>query len=441
MTSAILARVRAPRPVASLGRRLGWSEGDLWTVGIGLALALLLAVTTIPAALDARSRTRPEPVTEPIVAAPPPAAAAALPPDAPVAAAPPAEPVTQEVLGPLAPVSPADRPEQPADADPPPPVEPGEAGPPPIPPNAVRVFAAIPGGGSPGAVAVGRDGAVSVGTDAPPGSGSGPARLFTWSPTGALRSTSDAPEQPAGRTRGLTALATLPDGSLVAADAATARILRFDPSGKRWSVLARLPDLASCLLPIETSCQPGINDTPPLPRGIAVDSEGAVYVADAGQGTIWRLTGGKQLEAWYQSADVAGEEGLAGLAIDAAGRLLVAVTRVGDLQGTGAGALMSIERAEDGTAGARTVVAPFRAGDDPVDVAVGTSGSYYVALRGAAAIVVVDRTGQESLRIVDDRLVEPTGLDLTTGRLVVAAGSRTPHVLLIGTTDRPAETK
>ena len=442
MTSALLSRVRAPRPVAAVGRRLGWSEGDLWTVGIGLSLALLLAVSTIPAALDARGRSRPAPVTQPAVAAPPPAAATL--PEAAPGAAPPAEPVVQSALGPLAPVAPAARPQQPAapgPAAPPAPSDDSDAAPPPIPPAAVRVFAAVPAVGSPGAVAVGRDGAVSIGTDAPPASGSPPARLLTWSPTGALRSSTDVPEQPATRTRGLTALTAVADGSLVAADAATSRVLRFEPGTRRWSVLARLPDLGSCLLPSGGACQPGISDTPPLLRGVTVDGAGAVYVADAGQGTIWRLDGGKEPAPWYQSADLAGDEGLAGLAFDADGHLLAAVTRVADLQGTGAGALIRIEREEDGAAGPRTLVAPFRTGDDPVDVAVGASGNAYVALRGASAVVVVDAAGQESLRVVDDRLVEPTGVELTDGRLVVPSRGRSPVVLLIGTTDRAAAVK
>ena len=410
----------------------GWSEGDLWTVGIGLGLAMLLALTSIPAVLEKRDASSPRSAATPVM--PPPVDVPASPgPIAAPAQVPPPSP--QSLLGPLAP-----------EAIPRPPLarstpyaepSPTTAAVPTLAAGAVRVLATLPAVGPPGAVAVAPDGTVSVGTDAP-ASPSAAAKLLRWNALGALQQTADVPEQPAARTRGVTALDQLADGSLIAADAATARVLKFDPATASWSVLARLPDLVTCVLPTATPCQPGLEDTSPLPRGMVIDQAGATFIADAGQGTIWRLAPGKPIEVWYQSADIAGDNGVAGLAFDADGHLLVAVTSVADVMGPGAGALLRIERAANGSAGTRTVVTAFKAGEDPVDIAVGASGNLYVPLRGADALVVLDRQGVESLRVVEDALKGPTAVDIVLGRVLVTATGPRAAVLEVGVVDRPA---
>jgi hypothetical protein len=413
----------------------GWSPGDAWTVGIGLSLALVLAVTTIPAVLDARGAV--PSAASPVAEAPP---GAALPPE--LVAAPPADALPPRELplqppaplGPFVPPAPAvpDASSDPAPA----PAPPAPAGAPPTAPGEVRRFAALPAGPLPGAVAAGADGTVWAGTDAPARSGEASA-LLTWDRTGVLRRTDQVPEQPADRTRGLTGLAQLPDGSLLAVDAATSRLLRYDVRARSWSATARVPDVPPCLLLAAAPCQPGVLDAAPLLRGLAVDAAGGVYVADAGQGTIWRLQPGRQIEAWYSSADVAGPEGLAGLAVDVDGHLLAVVTRLADLQGTAAGALVRIQREPDGSSGARTVVAGFSAGEDPVDVSLGTSGSAYVALRGAHAVVTLDSAGFEQLRVVDDALKDPSALHLAPGRVLITTAGPTTAVLEIGVHDAP----
>lgn len=436
MTEAVQSRLRVRRRTSAVRRVRGWSEGDVWTVGIGLVVALALATSTIPAVLDARNAPR---AAAPATAAAP---AASVPgPGGPVVTAPPGAPrVSQPLLGPLAPVAPlgASVPAagEPDAAPPPGPTSTSSAAAAP-PPGAVRLFASRIGG-APGAIVTAPDGTVSAGTDAPEAGAPAAARLVTWDVRGALRGSSEVPQQPATRSRGLTGLGYLPDGALVAVDASTARVLRYDARKEHWSVLTRLPDLVTCVLPTATPCQPGLQDTPPLPRGVAVDRAGVIFIADAGQGTVWRLRPGRPIEVWYQSADLAGNEGLAGLAFDLDGHLLAAVTRLAGLTGSGAGALIRIERAADGTAGARSLVTAFRAGEDPVDVAVGASGSLYVPLRGADAVVILDRRGVESLRVVDDALKAPTAVDLTAGRALVTAAGPPALVLQIGIADRPA---
>lgn len=439
MTEVLRSAAAAGRRLSLPRPRFGWSEGDTWTVGIGLVLAVSLAVSTIPAVLDARD-VAPR-AAAPAVEAP---AAPAAPGAAPVAApvVPVAVPVPQPLLGPLVPSVPGSPAEVVVPAPAPGPGSGPAAGPPGPAPGEVRQFAAVPAaGGVPGAVTAAADGSVWAGTDAP-AEGGGAAQLLTWDATGALTGTAEVPDSPADRrTRGLTGVATRPDGSLVAVDAATSRLLGYDPTaeqaGAAWSTLAQVPDVAPCLLLGEAPCQPGVLDTPPLLRGVAVDGAGTTYVADAGQGTIWRLLPGGSLESWYSSADVAGPEGLAGLAVDDEGHLRVVVTRLADVQGTAAGALLRIDRAADGSAGARTVVAAFEVGEDAVDVALGASGNAYVALRGVHAVVTLDRTGFEQLRVVDDALQEPTAVHLVAGRVLVTAAAPAPAVLEIGVKDEP----
>ena len=436
MTQALPSAAGARRRLSVPTMRTGWSEGDVWTVSIGLVLAVTLAVSTIPAVLDARSaapRTAAPAMDAPIIPAEP--GAVTGPPAEPVALPPPAA-ATQPLLGPLVPLPPvaAAGDELPGGGGPAP------AAPPPTPtlpaPGAVRLFAALPAGSVPGGVAAGADGSVWAGTDAPAAAGAAP-QVLTWDALGVLKGSVDVPGSPADRTRGIPALTPLPDGSLAAVDAATSRLLRHDPVTRSWTELARVPDVAPCLVVTPAPCQPGVLDTAPLLRGVAVDAGGSVFIADAGQGTIWRLTRGSPLEAWYSSADIAGSEGVSGLAVGLDGHLRAVVTRLGAVQGTAAGALLRIDREQDGSAGTRTVVAAFQAGEDPVDVALGTSGNSYVALRGADAVVTLDSTGVEQLRVVDDALQDPTALHLAAGRVLVTAASPTPAVLAIGTTDTP----
>lgn len=436
MTDVLRSSVRSRRRLAVPALRLGWSEGDAWTVGIGLVLAVSLAVSTIPAVLDARDRA--------VRAAAPPVEAPLAPVEPAAPLTPPPEalplppPVPQPLFGPLVPFAPDPPHVRDSASAPVPAPDPAPDAAAPAPPAAgvVRRLTALPSDAEPGAVSASADGSAWAGTDAPSRPGAA-AELLRWDATGSLQGTAQVPGQPRERTRGLTGVTLLPDGSVAAVDAATSRLLRFDAGSRTWSKLAQVPDVAPCLVLAPGSCQPGLLDTAPLLRGIAVDADGSAYVADAGQGIVWRLRQGSAVEPWYASADFVGEQGVAGLAVDADGHLRAVVTRLADLQGTAAGALLRIERAEDGSAGDRTVVATFRAGDDPVDVALGASGNAYVALRGVHAVATLDSTGFEQLRVVDDALKEPAGVALSAGRLLVAVAAPVPAVLVVGVDDIP----
>jgi streptogramin lyase len=426
----------------ALSARLGWSEGDAWTAVTGLTLALVLAVSSIPAALRDRpaiSAAASGPATAPEV--PPafgdaPSAGGQLlgdPPLGTIAAPqlPPASDPFSQFPGGLS-----------GDTDETGPADDRQSRNPavdrmPLAVNAVALLAPVTAG-APGAVTTTPDGRVHAATGAPQDGAKGASMLLSFDASGALQANVGVPGQPVDRTMGITALSTAPDGTLLATDAATDRVLVYDPRLAKWSVRAELPDLPPCLVPVRSDCQPGLVDTAPLPRGAVVDSDGTAFVADAGQGIVFRLRAGKAPEVWFSSAEVMGETGLGGLDLDGDGNLVAAVTQVADPLGQGsAGTVITIERQDDGSAGAFTVLAAFQRGEHPVDVAVGASGNTYVAVSGEAALVVLDADGREQLRITDPALGLPTAVHLESGRLLLTVADPQPVVLQIGADDKP----
>lgn len=414
------------RPPRSLLSRIGWSEGDVWTVSLGLALSLALAVSTIPAALHGRAphaRAVPAPTT------------AAGPPRPLVVLAPPTD---VPGLPPLALPAPAPSP------DGPPPARAARtaapSGPlpatwPTVPVGAVLPFAVLGVGGGAGGLTTGPAGAVHAATDAP-GESRSPSTLLTWDRNGRTLARAAVPAQPADRSRGVSALATTLTGEVLATDASSARLLRYAPPTRTWSVVATVPDVGPCLVPQLAPCQPGLQDTAPLLRGLAVDRDGTAYVADAGQGVLWRLSpGGAGLESWYAAADLLGDQGLAGIDVDASGAVLITVTRLPGLMADGSGTLDRLRRNPDASAGARTTITRFAPGEDVVDVAVGSAG-VYVALRGSSAVVTLTPDGSERLRVTGAALTQPTALSLSRGCVLVTTGGPRPAVLQVGVADR-----
>jgi hypothetical protein len=433
----------------ALTARWGWSEGDVWTVATGLTLSLVLAVTSIPAALrdqPAISTSASGPATAPaapIVVDDAPPAAGGLPiGDLPLGPIPtPQLPLASDPFPPL-PGVPSSGPDGTSGTDGMAPADAEEPGNPtvnemPLAAGAVTLLAPVTEG-APGAVTATPDGRVHAATGAPPEGARTASTLLSFAASGVLERRVPVPGQPADRTMGVTALATAPDGTLLAPDAATDRVLVYDPQLATWSVRAELPDLPPCLVPVLAGCQPGLLNTAPLPRGAVVDNDGTVFVADAGQGIVFILRPGKAPEVWFSSAEVMGENGLAGVDLDGDGNLVAAVEQVArPLAAGSAGTVITIQRQADGSAGASTVLAAFQPGERPVDVAVGASGNTYVAVGGEGALVVLDPDGREQLRITDPALGRPTAVHLTGGRLFVAVAEPQHLVLQIGTDDKP----
>lgn len=416
----------------SLLARIGWSEGDLWTVSLGLVVALSLAISSIPAALHPHQQkalaatapvAAPEPATTPpLVVLPPPAQATT---ELPVPFQP--EPAVPQEQGP----PPA--PSGPAASNPAPPTQPVPR--PTVPAGALLPFAVLAVDGTAGGLTTGPDGFVQAATDAP-GEAGGASSLLTWDALGAAVGRTTVPGQPAARQRGLTALATTASGAVLATDSATSRLLSYDPPTQAWSTIATVPDVGPCLLPGPAACQPGLQNTKPLLRGLTIDSEGTVYVADAGQGTIWRLTtGASSFTSWYSAPDLLGAQALAGLDTDASGAVVLAVTRLSGVTADGSGALDRIALGSNGAAGARTTVTSFAPGEELIDVAIGSTG-IYVALRGTSAVVTLGPDGAERLRVTGAILTAPTALSLSDGRVLVTSGGSRPAVLQVGVADR-----
>ena len=179
------------------------------------------------------------------------------------------------------------------------------------------------------------------------------------------------------------AVAVAPDGALLVADEGAEAVFSIDPSGELDSVVSG----------------DGLQD----PTGIALAPDGQAYVSDRQRDELLRLdlaTG-----ALTHVADV---ENPMGIAMDAAGKLLVA-------DGT------ALRRVDPGT-GAVTTVASGAPLDDPRDVAVQLDGTLYVA--GDRQVVRVDpASGAQTLLASGPPLNDPRAIDIEPdGDLVVADG-------------------
>lgn len=368
-------------PLEPLARGLGCTTGQAYTVVIGMALAVLLAVLGIPPTL----RERAVPAARAPAALPPP------PRDVSVDAEPQPGPVSLTPFVPFvpaAPSAPAPAPTAaPAPAPPPPPA---------LGPGAVRVFARVVAG-SPSAAAVGPDGRVYVAVNP----ASGPSSILRYARDGTLQGAFVVQGQPAQRTAGLTGVA-FAGPKLLALDAATGRVLELDPSDGATRTVAQIPDVPACVLVVAAvACEPGPADHPPRPTAVAVTSAGRMYVTDAAQATIWRIpAGGGAPAALHQDVDYASGEGPAGVTFDDRGRLVFTVTKLYLPTSNGEGAIYALALDAAGGAGARTQIRRLPASEGPAGIAASASGRLFVALSNADAMLIVD--GSKDTRVASD---------------------------------------
>jgi streptogramin lyase len=234
-------------------------------------------------------------------------------------------------------------------------------------------------------------------------------------------------------------------------DASTSRVLTMSVGGRRVTVRATIPDVFPCLLTLGVQpCEAGLQNQPVSLSAVVVDNHGTIYVADAGQGIIWRLRPThKAPEVWYSSSDVDTGDGPAGLAFDRRGRLLFTTGSSIDTANPNNGGLYQLTVTSTGAAGSRTLLHSFASGERPGAVVVGASGTSYVIARGPGAIVSIDKTGKELGRVTSPgdgpvALDTPAGLALTRGRLLVTnEAPLAPEnwaVLAIAVNDRPQRT-
>lgn len=424
----------AEAPLARIGRRLGLTEGQVYTAAIGLTVGLVAAFSGIPPTLVAKPGAD--------VAAPPPQMGA------PLAEAPAQEPATFEL-----PTELALAPEQPSFSPapyyaPPPPAGgpmPPAAAPVRATPGSVTTFARVPAPGAPEGVAVLPDGRLFAATNNGGDRGvAGPPAIVEFAADGDLVRTHSLPGVDTSGGHGLLGLAAH-GGVLYALSATPAAVWRLDPSGGAAAQIAVIPDLPSCLpAGLTGACELSPLDRPPLPKGLAAGPDGTLYIADANQATVWRLAPGQAAATvLHQAPGYVGEQGPSGVAVEATGALIVTVARA-TLQGD-AGAVYRLARGEDGAVTEAAQIATTASGELPTAVAAGASGHLYVALSGANAILALKPDGTVAARYPEEAaplFATPSGVALHDGGLFVA--NQAPGepdrwaVLRVELGDRPA---
>jgi len=416
LTNEVVEATPATGLLSPLAARLRCTEGQLYSMVISLTAASALVLGGgVPLGDAPRVEAAPLPSASPVVVAPPPTAPGPL------------EPLPLQPLGPGTAVPPGMPvvPEPPAFEPPAPPVQ-G--------PRAQDLQ--VPAPGLPRAL-VADALHVYAGTDNPSGT---PSRLYEFSRTGDPSRVFTVSGQPKDHAGGLSA-AALHGSTVLVTDRSRGALLEIDPRTGSQQVLATLPDLPACLIGIAGTCQPGAEDLPATPEGVAVTAEYA-YVADAAQGTIWRYAfATKQLTAWYTSSDFS-SSGPSGLAVAADGDLVLTVAESADPEALLRGALYRLEVAADGTAGERSLLASFAPEDGVGPVAVGRSG-VYVGLRSNGGVVLVKTDGTTAPVATSVQVLAPGGLSLVEGILYVAdaglpATANSGVVRALSVTDGPA---
>lgn len=427
-------------PAALAAERLGCTEGQVFTMLIGLVFALLLAVPGIPAVLrDRPAREQPTVGLRPLdgsrsLARPTSTAAASAPVEA--GGSPPRLATPAQGAWP----SGQDRPSS------------GATGPP-LAPGTIGVFARVEPPGAPGGLTVGPDGTVYVTTDNGTARGRrGPSHVFAFRADGMPIAGRAVTGQATDRTGGLTGVAVDPtSGTLAVLDPEGRRILRVDMSSGAQSVLAELPDLPPCFVSLgQGGCQPGFQDREPSGVSAVYDDARNLYFTDPTQDTIWRLPrGAREPEAWYQSADFSAGDGPFGLAVHGE-TVHFTVGTSNDLATLGTGALYRLEIDPDGSAGARSIAHSFAPGEQPGALAVASRGTAYVVLRDSGAIVTIASDGSERGRLEAPGagaipIDSPSAIALVPGALLVANGRASDDpdrwaILAVAVSDEAART-
>ncbi|MCU1462045.1 MAG: hypothetical protein JWO37_2120 [Acidimicrobiales bacterium] len=383
--------------MSAIARRLDATDGQVWSLALGLLLAIVLAVAGIPPVLHHVSRSSASPAS-PAVS---PVASTSHATRTPTPAGPAAEPSPSVRAGPGSTTNqttfgPATNDDVVTSAAPPALF------------GTVVSLATVP---APLAGIAAGGGRVFVATD-----GGAPSHVFTYDLIGQRVGDIIITGQPDHHSRGITGLAVGPDGALYATDAATARVLRIDPASGRQTTIATIADLPSCVLaPAARLCEPGLEDHRPLVRGIARAADGTLYVTDSGQATVWRIRPGGQAETWSQSMQQASGDGPTAVAIAPDGSVVCTVgTDLNPFNATAA-SVYRIPVGGNGSAGTPVLVAKLAKGDQPTGVAAGSNGRIYVALHGPSAIVVLNANGSEVTRLRAASIDGPAGLGLSSG--------------------------
>jgi sugar lactone lactonase YvrE len=438
--------------VLRLAQKLGITEGQVYTVTIGLVVGLAAAIAGIPPTMVDRiaapaSNRRPAPV-----AASAPAASGGA--AAPMAA--PAGPSFPDGGGLSLPVDSSGGFPAPASGlfggdgglfgdgtestNPEPSLE--------EPIGTTDVFAAVPAPGAPEGIAVTDDGRVFVATNNGGGRGEGgPPKVLRFSGIGTVEAEATLTAvEPGYGVRGLALPRDEAGGNVVyAVTARPSAVLRVDLASGAVATYATIPNLPSCAATaLVPPCETSAVDAEPEPRAAAFGADGALYVADRGQAVIWRVApGGGAVAVFHQALEYVSANGLSGIAFDAPGRLVLTVAESLSMPGSGAVHRLPIDAT--GKPGTLEKVATTAPTERPVGITAGASGRLYVALSGVGRVVVLDEEGTELHRFpgaADAAYDTPVGVALRGQDLLVTVQAPTRpiagQVVRIAVQDRPA---
>lgn len=355
--------------IERLATRIGATEGQLWTFGVALLVVLLATITGLPGVGDHDERADAAAAPSPELDSAPTTVKPLAPPRAPALA------VGSQVRPPSPLTVTSGR-----SPSPPSRAEPDATGAPSPERGTASAFAAG-AGDEITAVATTIEGDVraAFATD-------GAGRVDRFSPAGALLSSTDVDVVVLG-------LAVDDDRTVVAA-ADPARVATLDLATGELSTLAELPDVLPCYLSLDGGpCEPGVADAAPVPSAVLAHPTAGLLVADAGQGAIWSIADGTAV-LWSADENMEGlpGDGLAALALADGGDVVATVGARVSVDG--GGAIVRFE-VTDGKATTTQVIAATDSDDPPGGVAVGTSGTIYVALPATDRIVVFQGEGAE----------------------------------------------
>lgn len=259
--------------------------------------------------------------------------------------------------------------------------------------------------GAPSGIAVDGDGGFFVVTDNGGSLGEpGPSKVLHYSATGSLERTYTITGQPDGHGRGLSAVVLDHRGNLLVLDAATSRVLRIDIASGVQTELTKLTDLPACSPGQTDGCEPNVTSNKPVMQAAALMANGDLLVADAGQGIVWKIGSAGATTIWDSSSDYTSPDvGPAGLAVDRDGSVLLVVSK-SVTAGLG-GIVYRVTKP-----GQRAKLYSGDPNSTPNGIAVGASGRIYVAATGANALIVLDKTGAVVQKVASPAFSKPFGL-------------------------------
>lgn len=395
-------------PMVRLASLLGCTEGQAYTVAIGVVLTVVMVWAGVPATLVDRV----EEVSAPV--APPTSVIPEL--DRPDEL--PRSPLAPAPLRSAAPrVEPTPEGERRRTAASPAPTAP------PAPASNLgraRIAANVGRPGAPDGVAALPDRRILVATNNGGTRGANaPSEVIRYSPDGHRERSVTIDGQPETRTSGLGGLVVDGARNAYVSDTATARIVRVDAAGAQRTYV-ELPDIPACgLLASADACEEGARDDRPAPRGLAIDEGGALLVADAGQAVVWRVDVSARPAPWMTFPET---DPPVAVAVEGAESVLVLVSRSFDLASPGRGVLHRFAVRSDGSAGDGAVLTMTEALSEPTGVAVGAGGEIVLALTGQNALVLLSSDGTERDRLEAADVEGRTGVPLDGPSGVVLDG-------------------